>query len=84
MFGKVEFFNNPKGWGIIRAEGNESFFVHHKDIVDTKFFPENEPPKYRTLKPGQDVTFNIRETDKPMNMAVDVKFIETVVLNETT
>lgn len=79
MLGKVEFFNNPKGWGVIKNEHGESFFVHHKDIVDKKFFPESGPKKYRTLKPGQEVSFVIKETDKPLNQAVDVCFLETVV-----
>ena len=84
MFGKVEFFNNPKGWGVIKNDVGESFFVHHKDIVDEKFFPDDGPPKYRTLKPGQDVQFVIKETDRPLNQAVDVRLTETVVLNDAT
>ncbi len=59
MIGCVEFFNNIKGWGIIKEESTEEkFFVHHSDIEDERFFPENKPDKFRTLSEGQNVTFD--------------------------
>lgn len=56
LSGTVEFFNNVKGWGVISAE-NESFFCHHSQITDGKFFPEGKPRKFRTLKAGMKVSF---------------------------
>lgn len=82
MEGKVEFFNNPKGWGIIKNSVGESFFVHHNDIVDERFYPDNRPARYRTLNPGQEVSFVIKETDKPLNQAVEVTLLETIISSE--
>jgi cold shock CspA family protein len=57
--GNVEFFNNAKGWGIIKGENGDSYFIHHNDIVDVKFFPDNNPKKFRTLKDGEEVIFEV-------------------------
>jgi cold shock CspA family protein len=63
--GKVEFFNNVAGWGIIKGENGESYFIHHVDIVDLKFFPDNSPNKFRTLQDGQEVLFEVdKNVDK--------------------
>lgn len=56
LTGTVEFFNNAKGWGVISAD-NESFFCHHSQITDERFFPEGKPKKFRTLKAGMKVSF---------------------------
>jgi len=61
--GNVEFFNNIKGWGIIKGENGTSFFIHHNDIVDVSFFPDSKPDRFRTLKNGQEVVF----TPEPSN-----------------
>jgi len=61
MNGVVKFFNNIRGWGIISGEADKSFFIHHTDIVDERFFPDKSPEKFRTLKDGQDVTFDVEE-----------------------
>ena len=57
--GNVEFFNNAKGWGIIRGANGDSYFIHHNDIVDVKFFPHNEPKRFRTLEDGEKVIFEV-------------------------
>ena len=57
--GSVEFFNNAKGWGIIKGENGDSFFIHHNDIVDVRFFPGKDPDKFRTLKDGEEVVFEV-------------------------
>ena len=70
MKGNVEFFNNDVGWGFIKGENNQSYFIHHTDIVDVKFFPDNSPNKFRTLKDGQEVQFEVDENvDKPHHAA---------------
>lgn len=82
--GLVEFFNNMKGWGIIKGEKTEeSFFVHHENIVDKRFFPENGPQKFKKLTKGQKVQFKITdpiaedEPGKPKKhrMAIDVEIL---------
>jgi cold shock CspA family protein len=73
VLGTVEFFNNIKGWGVIKSDG-KSFFVHHSSIVDDKFFPPQGVQKFRTLKHGQKVIFEPKgETGKSMDAAVQVK-----------
>lgn len=53
--GKVKYFNDLKGWGFISGEGqDESVYVHYKDIRMDGF---------RTLKEGQDVSFEVIRTD---------------------
>ena len=84
MLGRVEFFNNDAGWGkIIAIETGESFFIHHRDISDPSFFPINDIEKFRTLKHGQIVMFDIEETSKPMNAAVDVIMVEAEESNSS-
>lgn len=68
LHGTVKFFNYKKGWGIICCK-NKSFFVHHKDIVDSRFKPKDKPIKFRTLNEGQLVSFIPKQTTKPLNMA---------------
>ena len=54
--GKVKWFNNAKGYGFVLAdEGGEDVFVHHSSI---------EMEGYRTLRVGQEVTFDIKEGPK--------------------
>lgn len=61
MNGVVKFFNNIKGWGIVKNESGESFFIHHGDIADKRFYPDKSPDKFRTLKDGQGVTFEVEK-----------------------
>lgn len=68
--GKVEFFNNKKGWGKIVSNCGKEFFIHHRDIVDPKFFPDGQLEKFRTLARGQFVSFEVQESGKPMDSAV--------------
>ena len=74
--GIVEFFNNEVGWGKIVAHSGEPFFVHHRDITDPRFFPDDDIDKFRTLRRGQRVMFLVSETNKPMNAAYDVIIVE--------
>lgn len=49
LSGKVKWFNNAKGYGFIVAEGSdEDLFAHYSAI---------QMEGYKTLKAGQDVTF---------------------------
>jgi CspA family cold shock protein len=54
--GTVKWFNNTKGFGFIQpSEGNEDVFVHHTVILGDGF---------KTLAPGQTVTFEIESGPK--------------------
>ena len=57
--GTVKWFNNAKGFGFILPEGGgEDLFAHYSSI---------EMDGYRTLKAGQDVTFDVEEGDKGLH-----------------
>lgn len=54
--GTVKWFNNAKGFGFIRPDnGGEDIFAHYSTI---------EMEGYRTLKAGQDVTYELNEGPK--------------------
>ena len=54
--GKVKWFNNAKGFGFIVPEGStEDIFVHFSQI---------QMEGYKTLKPNQDVTFDLVDGEK--------------------
>ncbi|SDK17139.1 cold shock domain-containing protein CspD [Microbulbifer yueqingensis] len=59
--GTVKWFNNAKGYGFILAdEGGEDLFAHYSAI---------QMEGYRTLKAGQQVTFDIIKGDKGYHAA---------------
>jgi CspA family cold shock protein len=53
--GKVKWFNNAKGFGFLEREGERDVFVHYSAIVGDGF---------RSLNPGDSVTFEIVESSK--------------------
>jgi len=55
--GIVKWFNAERGYGFILKDGNEDeeYFVHYSYI---------EMEGYKTLKAGQNVTFELIETEK--------------------
>ena len=62
--GKVQWFNAPKGYGFIRREDGEEFFVHYSGI---------SMDGYRKLEQGDCVVFNLRDGKQPGRMeACDV------------
>ena len=64
--GKVKWFNNAKGYGFVLAEaGDEDLFVHYSSI---------QMDGYRTLRAGQDVTFDVKEGPKGSH-AVNVRVL---------
>lgn len=57
--GTVKWFNNAKGYGFILPDGGgDDLFAHYSAI---------EMDGYRTLKAGQQVTFDIVEGDKGLH-----------------
>ncbi|MFT2110856.1 cold-shock protein [Marinomonas sp. 2405UD68-3] len=68
QLGKVKWFNNTKGIGFIMLEDKGEVFVHYKSILFDG---------HKTLKKGQDVTFQIVETEFGLQ-AADVALVGTV------
>lgn len=57
--GTVKWFNNAKGFGFILPEdGSNDIFVHYSAI---------SMEGYKTLKAGQEVTFEVMEGDKGLH-----------------
>lgn len=57
--GTVKWFNNAKGYGFILADqGNEDLFAHYSAI---------QMDGYKTLKAGQQVSFEITKGDKGLH-----------------
>jgi CspA family cold shock protein len=53
--GIVKWFNNTKGYGFIAPEEGEDLFVHYSEI---------QTDGYRTLRGGQQVSFDIAQGAK--------------------
>jgi CspA family cold shock protein len=56
--GVVKWFSNERGYGFVLKDGvsdNGEYFVHFSSII---------MEGYKTLKAGQKVTFELKETDK--------------------
>lgn len=53
--GKVKWFNADKGFGFITGNDGKDVFVHFKSIVGDG---------YRSLDDGQEVEYEVEETDK--------------------
>lgn len=57
--GTVKWFNNAKGYGFIRPkDGGDDIFAHYSTI---------SMDGYRSLKAGQEVTFEMVEGDKGLH-----------------
>ena len=56
--GKVKWFSNERGYGFLLVDGdatNQEYFVHFSSI---------DMDGYKTLKAGQVVLFELKDTDK--------------------
>ena len=53
--GHVKWFSNPKGYGFILMDDGSEVFVHHSLIQGNG---------YKTLKEGEEVEFELIETEK--------------------
>ncbi len=60
--GTVKWFNNAKGYGFIRpTEGGEDIFVHFSSI---------EMEGYKSLKAGQQVTYEVNKGPKGLHALI--------------
>ena len=53
--GTVKWFNDSKGYGFIAQSSGDDIFVHFSSIEGTGF---------RTLAEGEEVEFEVKETEK--------------------
>jgi CspA family cold shock protein len=67
--GTVKWFNDDKGFGFIEQELGEDVFVHYSEIQSDGF---------KSLSEGDEVEFELEETDKGLS-AVNVSTVETTV-----
>ena len=64
--GKVKWFNNAKGYGFVLSDtGGEDLFAHFSSI---------QMDGYKTLRAGQDVTFEVNEGPKGLH-AVNIQVL---------
>lgn len=66
--GEVKWFNNAKGWGFIIPEGGgDDIFVHFSAIQGTG---------YKTLLPGQAVSYEVKKGDRGLHANDVVVLVE--------
>lgn len=53
--GTVKWFSNRKGYGFIEQEDGQDIFVHFSSI---------DMPGFKSLTRGEQVTFEIEDTDR--------------------
>ena len=58
--GRIKWFNDAKGYGFIESSDGEDVFVHFSAINMEGF---------KTLAEGQEVEFEVRQTDKGLQAA---------------
>ncbi|HAT4006897.1 TPA: cold-shock protein [Legionella pneumophila] len=72
--GEVKWFNNVKGWGFIIPEGGgEDIFVHFSSIHGTG---------YKTLVPGQAVTYDVVNGERGLHASNVVALSENAEQEE--
>ena len=69
MRSKVKWFNDDKGFGFIEYRENTDIFVHYSSI---------RANGYKTLSKGQEVNFNLINTDKGYQ-SIDVEIAPNFV-----
>ena len=80
--GRVQWFNKKRGYGFINVidpgeHNNNEYFCHYSNINTTNF---------KTLFPGEYVSFNLDKNDKDQIVCIDIKGINQgplLIDNET-
>ncbi|MFB6347355.1 MAG: cold-shock protein [bacterium] len=67
--GTVKWFNDDKGFGFIEQELGEDAFVHYSEIQSDGF---------KSLDEGDEVEFDLEETDKGLS-AINVSVVDATV-----
>ena len=62
-FGKVKWFNDTKGFGLIERGAGEEVFVHYSALEET----DRRDADRRTLRKGDSVSFDIYVGEKGLN-----------------
>ncbi len=62
--GTVKWFNDSKGYGFIAQPDGDDVFVHFSAI---------EGEGFRTLSEGQEVEFELRESEKGLQAATVIR-----------
>lgn len=62
--GTVKWFNDSKGYGFIQRSGGDDVFVHFSAI---------EGDGFRTLREGEEVEFELEETERGLQAAKVLK-----------
>ena len=62
--GTVKWFNDRKGFGFIRVEGEQDVFVHYSALQDEGFktLKENEPVEFDLVKERRTASRNVVKT----------------------
>ena len=68
--GKVQWFNNAKGYGFLGYEGGADIFVHYSAI---------QGDGYKSLKEGDEVEFNVVSGSTGKPQADQVRLVNKAV-----
>lgn len=70
MQGTIKFFQKSRGWGYVKADDGQEYFVHYSQIKMDGF---------RTLNAGDIVSFEVSEPDENSRIhAIDVQPVLTI------
>lgn len=70
MQGTIKFFQKSRGWGYIKADDGQEYFVHYSQI---------QMDGFRTLNVGDIVSFEVSDPDENSRIhAIDVQPVLTL------
>lgn len=64
MRGYVKWFNTKKGYGFIRGQDDQEYFVHYSEIIGEGF---------KNLEADREVAFEVAEDNQGRTRAVQVE-----------
>lgn len=66
--GKVKYFNEPRGWGIIAGPDSSTDVYFHYTAIDME--------GYKTVKAGQEVKYDLAVTN---NVGASAKNVQVII-----